>query len=128
MAVVPQIFRSKCLPTPCARTNCDPLELVILIRCAKTGVTRIGLIQGGKMGDGDARRLASFTVQASNCRIRAICLSPASISCLSPGQTVNDLKVYDLTRLGQSRWAAQFSFCNFSGHQVVGGLEESMLR
>jgi len=46
---------------PCARTNCYPLELVILIRCAKTGVTRVGLIQKGKMGYGEARRLATFT-------------------------------------------------------------------
>ena len=26
------------------------------------------------------------------------------------------------------REAAQFSFCNFCGHQVVGGNEETMLR
>ena len=51
----------RCPRSPCARTNCYPLELVILIRCAKTGVTRVGLIQKGKMGYGEARRLATFT-------------------------------------------------------------------
>ena len=31
--------------TPCARTNCYPLLPVTRIRCAKTGVTRVGVIQ-----------------------------------------------------------------------------------
>ena len=30
---------------PCARTNCYPLLPVTRIRCAKTGVTRVGVIQ-----------------------------------------------------------------------------------
>ena len=34
------------------------------------------------------------------------------VGCTGPGTTA----------------AAQFSFCNFSGHQVVGGNEETMLR
>ncbi len=33
------------LITPCARTNCYPLLPVTRIRCAKTGVTRVGVIQ-----------------------------------------------------------------------------------
>jgi hypothetical protein len=60
-------------------------------------------------------------------RIGAI-YSPVHVEKIRKQLTDASLLSIQKDALRQHFWAAQFSFCNFSGHQVVGGLEESMLR